>query len=128
MSRRSALAAVLVAAALLPSAARAQTGVPPPPTKVPGSTAAPPPVVTAEAGPDGVVTLNGATEEQLSLLPGIGPAKARAIVEHRHAHPFRRADELVKVKGIGRKTFGRLRPYITIAGPTTLTTEVKRHR
>ena len=57
--------------------------------------------------------------------PGIGPGKARAIAEHRHAHPFRRIDELTKVKGIGRKTFGHLRPYLTTVGPTTLDHDVK---
>jgi competence protein ComEA len=91
----------------------------------------PPPVVAASAAPkssDGVVNLNDASEEQLALLPGIGPGKARAISEHRHAHPFRRIDELTKVKGIGRKTFGRLRPYITTVGPTTLGHDVKLHR
>jgi competence protein ComEA len=79
-------------------------------------------------GVEGVVNLNDAGEEALTLLPGIGPGKARAIVEHRRGHPFRRVDELTKVKGIGRKTFGRLRPYLTIAGPTTLSQEVKLRR
>jgi competence protein ComEA len=69
---------------------------------------------------DGVVNLNDAAAEDLERLPGIGPAKARAIVEHRHTHPFHRVDELTKVKGIGRKTFARLRPHLSIAGPTTL--------
>jgi competence protein ComEA len=87
--------------------------------------AAPPsaPVVpssTSAKAPDGVVNLNDASEEELERLPGIGPAKARAIVEHRRSHPLRKIDELVKVKGIGRKTFGRLRPYLTVVGPTTL--------
>lgn len=77
---------------------------------------------------EGVVNLNDATEEQLTLLPGIGPGKAKAIVAQRHGHPFRRTDDLTKVKGIGRKTFGRLRPYITTVGATTLTTAVKRQR
>ena len=60
---------------------------------------------------------------ELERLPGIGPAKARAIVEHRRAHPFHKVDEIIKVKGIGRKTFGKLRPYLTVAGPTTLKEE-----
>ena len=77
---------------------------------------------------DGVVNLNDASETELALLPGIGPGKARAIAEHRHVHPFRRIDELTKVKGIGRKTFGHLRPYLTIVGPTTLDREVKLRR
>jgi competence protein ComEA len=76
-------------------------------------------------GSDGVVNLNSAPEEKLTLLPGIGPAKARAILEHRRVHPFRRVDELVKVKGIGRKLFGNVRHYVTVAGPTTLNMEVK---
>ncbi|MDB4971559.1 MAG: Late competence protein ComEA, receptor [Myxococcales bacterium] len=84
--------------------------------------------VSGPKSSEGVVNLNDATEEQLTLLPGIGPAKAKAIVAQRHGHPFRRADELTKVKGIGRKTFGRLRPYITTVGATTLSTEVKRQR
>jgi competence protein ComEA len=87
-----------------------------------------PPVRAPAAAAAGVVNLNDASEEELSRLPGIGPGKARAIAEHRHAHPFHRADELTKVKGIGRKTFGRLRPYITTVGPTTLKEEVKLHR
>jgi competence protein ComEA len=75
---------------------------------------------------EGVVNLNEASAEELERLPGIGPAKARAIVEHRHAHPFRKAEELTRVKGIGRKTFGKLRPYITLTGATTLSSEPKK--
>ncbi len=89
---------------------------------------APPPVTAAPKSSDGVVNLNDASEDELARLPGIGPGKARAIAEHRHAHPFRRIDELTKVKGIGRKTFGRLRPYITTVGPTTLEHDVKLRR
>ena len=81
--------------------------------------AAPPPSAAPKAQ-EGVVNVNDASEDELTRLPGIGPGKARAIAEHRRAHPFRRIDELTKVKGIGRKTFGRLRPYITTVGPTTL--------
>jgi competence protein ComEA len=87
-----------------------------------------PTVTAAPKSAAGVVNLNDANEEELARLPGIGPGKARAISEHRHAHPFRRIDELTKVKGIGRKTFGRLRPYITTVGPTTLSHDVKLHR
>lgn len=74
----------------------------------------------------GVVNLNEANAEELENLPGIGPAKARAIVEHRHAHVFKKLDELTRVKGIGRKTFGKLRPYITLSGPTTLHAEPRK--
>jgi competence protein ComEA len=107
--------AAALTAALAGAPVRAQSRAPAPPT------------ATAKSS-DGVVNLNDASEDQLELLPGIGPAKAKAIAEQRRAHPFRRIDELTKVKGIGRKTFGRLRPYITTVGPTTLTTDVKVRR
>lgn len=113
MRRRVWFAAAL-AAALATPAVQAQTH-------------APPPTATAKSS-EGVVNLNDASEDQLTLLPGIGPAKARAIAEQRRSHPFRRIDELTRVKGIGRKTFGRLRPYITTVGPTTLTNDVKVRR
>jgi competence protein ComEA len=78
--------------------------------------------VAAPAGaPQGVVNINEATAEQLELLPGIGPARARTILDHRKAHPFKRVEELTRIKGIGKKTFARLRPLITLSGPTTLT-------
>lgn len=113
---RALLAAALFVCALGGASARADPlAHAPPPTAAPKSS-------------DGVVNLNDANEEELARLPGIGPGKARAISEHRHAHPFRRIDELTKVKGIGRKTFGRLRPYITTVGPTTLDHEVKVRR
>jgi competence protein ComEA len=118
---RRALAAVsLLALALDGGVALAQSNAHAPPT------AAATTVVPKSS--DGVVNLNDASEEQLTLLPGIGPAKAKTIADHRHAHPFHRIDELTKVKGIGRKTFARLRPYITTVGPTTLSHDVKVHR
>ncbi|HEX9101876.1 MAG TPA: helix-hairpin-helix domain-containing protein [Polyangia bacterium] len=89
---------------------------------------APPFAAAVPKSSDGVVNVNDAREDELTHLPGIGPAKAHAIAEHRHGHPFRRIDELTKVKGIGRKTFGHLRPYITTVGPTTLDHDVKLRR
>lgn len=68
----------------------------------------------------GVVNLNEATPEQLEFLPGVGPSKAKAIVDHRKAHPFKRVEELTRIKGIGKKTFARLRPLLSLSGPTTL--------
>jgi competence protein ComEA len=68
---------------------------------------------------EGVVNLNTATAEQLRLLPGIGPAKVRSIVAYRRAHPFRTVEELVRIKGIGRKMVRRLRLHLVVTGPTT---------
>lgn len=68
---------------------------------------------------DGVVNLNTAPVEVLGLLPGIGPAKAAEIAAYRKKRPFRTVDELVRIKGIGRKMVRRLRVHLAVAGPTT---------
>ena len=63
------------------------------------------------------LNLNTATKDDLVALPGIGPAKAQAIVDYRNQHgPFRSLDELRKVKGIGEKLFLQLKPDLTL-GP-----------
>ena len=68
---------------------------------------------------DGVVNLNTAPVEVLGLLPGVGPAKAAEIAAYRKKRPFRTVDELVRIKGIGRKMVRRLRVHLAVAGPTT---------
>ena len=68
---------------------------------------------------DGVVNLNTAAPEMLELLPGIGPAKVHSILWYRQRHPFRTVDELVRIKGIGRKMVRHLRAHLAISGPTT---------
>jgi competence protein ComEA len=75
----------------------------------------------AAKGVDGVVNLNTADAGALGLLPGVGPAKAAQIVAYRKRHPFRTVDELVRIKGIGRKMVRRLRAHLAVAGPTTAT-------
>ena len=82
----------------------------------------------AAAGParaskavDGVVNLNTAEPGVLGLLPGIGPAKAAQIVAYRKRHPFRTVDELVRIRGIGRKMVRHLRAHLAVSGPTTAT-------
>lgn len=66
---------------------------------------------------DGVVNVNLAGVDDLVRLPGVGPAKARAIVEYREKHRFRTVAELARVKGIGRKTVLKLRPNLAVDGP-----------
>jgi competence ComEA-like helix-hairpin-helix protein len=68
---------------------------------------------------EGVVNLNTAPPEVLALLPGVGPAKAVAILAYRKRRLFRTVDELVRIKGLGRKMVRRLRPHLAVAGPTT---------
>lgn len=68
----------------------------------------------------GVVNLNTATQAQLDLLPGVGEKSAKAIVEYRKAAAFTRAEDLVKVKGFGRKSYEKLKGHLAVTGPTTL--------
>ena len=56
----------------------------------------------------GKLDVNTATEKQLRDLPGIGPVMARRIID---ARPFRSADDLKKVNGIGDKKYAKIRPY-----------------
>ncbi len=79
-----------------------------------------PGVVRAEGKDlDGVVNLNTASADLLQLLPGIGPAKVRSIYWYRQRHPFRTVDELVRIKGIGRKMVRHLRRHLAVSGPST---------
>jgi competence ComEA-like helix-hairpin-helix protein len=59
------------------------------------------------------VDLNRDTETELQYLPGIGPERARAIVQYRDYHgPFRNVDELIRVPGIGPKLLANVQPFI----------------
>jgi competence protein ComEA len=82
-----------------------------------------PPSATADGGggggggldPQGRVDLNRASEEELQTLPGIGPAKARAIVAHREEHgPFAEPGDLRAVSGIGERTFQQLADLVVV--------------
>lgn len=60
--------------------------------------------------------VNAATEEQLDALPGIGPSKAKAIVDYREAHgAFAVVDDLLNVRGIGTAILEKLRPLIIVS-------------
>jgi competence protein ComEA len=62
--------------------------------------------------------LNAAGEADLVHLPGIGPAKARAILERRAREgPYMRVEELLDVPGIGPKTLARLRDLVVVKSP-----------
>lgn len=66
------------------------------------------------------ININTATKDELIALPGIGPAKAQAIIDYRKAHgPFKTVDDLKDVKGIGAKRFEKLKPDLAVTGPTT---------
>ncbi len=66
------------------------------------------------------VNLNTASKEELVALPGVGPAKAQAILDHRKAHgPFKSVEELKDVKGIGAKRFEKIKADLAVSGPNT---------
>jgi competence protein ComEA len=61
------------------------------------------------------VNINKASESDLQTLPGIGPAKALAILEFREANGgFKTIEDLKKISGIGEKTFEKLAPLISV--------------
>lgn len=89
---------------------------------------APTTAIETPAAEEGVVNIQTASAEELQRLPGIGPSKAAAIVAFRERTAFRRVEDILRVRGIGRATFRRLRPYLTVSGQTTLTQDVGARR
>ena len=62
------------------------------------------------------LNLNAATVAQLETLPGIGRATAERIIEYRQKNGgFKKLEELMNVKGIGEKSFLKLKSLITVA-------------
>lgn len=79
-------------------------------TPAPGASAG-----TGGPASTGPVDLNNATVEQLDALPGVGPATAQAIVDHRDRNgPFASVDQLGDVRGIGPAKLEALRPLVVV--------------
>ena len=61
------------------------------------------------------ININTADSNSLQTLPGIGPQKAEAIIQFREQEgPFQAVEDLMKVSGIGEKTFEKLKDLITV--------------
>lgn len=64
------------------------------------------------------INLNAATIDQLETLPGIGRKTAERIIEYRtKSGGFKRIEDLMNVKGIGEKSFLKLKPLVSVAPP-----------
>lgn len=77
--------------------------------------APPPPAENAQAPADyaGKIDVNAADAAALESLPGIGPSRARAIIEHRQANgPFASVDDLTEVRGIGEGILESIRDLV----------------
>jgi competence protein ComEA len=74
----------------------------------------------AQAPSPAALNLNTATVAQLESLPGIGRATAERIVEYRQkSGVFKKIEELMNVRGVGEKSFLKLKPLITVSAPRT---------
>ncbi|HPQ80266.1 MAG TPA: helix-hairpin-helix domain-containing protein [bacterium] len=72
--------------------------------------------LAAKQPPPAPVDINKAGVEELMSLPGVGPAKAQAIMAYRQVTPFASTDDLANVKGIGQKMLAKIAPFVKVNG------------
>jgi competence protein ComEA len=76
-----------------------------------------PPKVIAGA-PGDIINLNTATAAQIATLPGVGAKTADLIVQYRVKNgPFKKVEEIMNVKGVGEKSFLKLKSRIAVTAP-----------
>jgi competence protein ComEA len=78
--------------------------------------AAKPPVAAAVSTE--IVNLNSSTAAQIAALPGIGPKTADLVVQYRVKNgPFKKIEEIMNVRGVGEKSFLKIKDRLTVAAP-----------
>jgi competence protein ComEA len=66
------------------------------------------------------VNINSASQAELETIKGIGPVKAKAIIDYRTKNgAFKSVDDLDNVKGIGKKSVDKFRSEVSVSGATT---------
>lgn len=77
-----------------------------------------PPARVVQQVPSTPINVNTASTAELESLPGIGPATAARIIEYRQKNGgFKKIEDLMNVRGIGEKSFLKLKPLVTVAPP-----------
>jgi len=62
------------------------------------------------------VNINTATQSELEAVKGVGPAKAKAIIQHREANGnFKNVDDLDNVKGFGKASVDKLKEALSVS-------------
>ena len=102
---------VTVGAAAPAAAASKAAPQAPAPAAAKGKAAAEKAAAAQKLAPGQKVNINTATKDQLVALPGIGPTKAQAIIDGR---PYKAPEDIMKVKGIKQRTYGKIKDYITV--------------
>jgi len=81
----------------------------------------------AKSEPMATININTASVKELDALPGIGAKTAALIVEYRQKNgPFKKIEELMNVRGVGEKSFLKLKPQLTVTTAAATASKAER--